>query len=79
MRVATRLSSPKSWHEMPGKRADVTRPVGNGVMRGPKLVHISRRHKRLVPIIPYPTGRIPGDACSRHFMPGYYHSVPSGQ
>ena len=67
-----------AWHEMPGKCADVTRPVGNGMMRGPKIGSRLRRYQRVVPIIPYPTGRILGGACPRHFMPGYHHVVPTG-
>ena len=31
------------------------------------------------PITPFPTGRICISWRSRHFMPGYYHLVPSGQ
>ena len=30
-------------------------------------------------IIPYPTGRLFWDRCSRHFVPGYDHAVPPGR
>jgi hypothetical protein len=67
-------------HEMPGKRIDPIRPVGNGGIRGfvpyllPKIIERPRQ-----PIIPYPPGRAPDAVSSRHFMPGYLHLVPPGQ
>jgi hypothetical protein len=30
------------------------------------------------PITPFPSGRLPVCCFSRHFVPGYLHSVPSG-
>ena len=64
----------------------MTRPVGNGVMCGTKICSRYKTHgvsartvQTLVPIIPYPMGRILDGACPRHFMPGYHHTVPPGQ
>jgi len=67
-------------HEMPGKYADMIRPVGNGVIGGARVYPRSRTigHPRQ-PIIPYPTGRAYRYNVSRHFMPGYHHLVPPGQ
>ncbi|HYY28201.1 MAG TPA: hypothetical protein VE860_09670, partial [Chthoniobacterales bacterium] len=31
------------------------------------------------PITPYPTGRVSWDTFSRHFVPGYDPSVPTGR
>jgi len=48
-------------HEMPGKWADMTRPVGNGMIRGAGLCSPSETIKQPgQPIIPYPTGQIHG-------------------
>jgi hypothetical protein len=66
-------------HEIPGKGADTIRPVGNGMMWDPKLVHRTKRYEIFEAITPYPTGRTLVEARSGHFMPGYHHIVSPGQ
>jgi hypothetical protein len=67
-------------HEMPGKWADMIRPVGNGMVRGAGLCSPFETIKQPGrPIIPYPTVRAPGGRLPRHFMPGYHQVVPTGQ
>src|SRR5258707_7835938 len=57
MMVATRLSSPKSRHEMPGKSTEMIRPVGNGMIdrRGRRFVlnggRSVARHDHTVPFL----------------------------
>ena len=80
MRVATRLSSPKSRHEMPG-RCQRKRPSQRdgmiGSANGAFLIWgmIEPRYEIILSL----TGRIRCCAHSRHFMPGYPHSVPPGR
>ncbi len=46
-------------HEMPGKRGNMIRPVGNGVIRSATSVRGQRQNKYpYQPIIPFPTGRL---------------------
>ena len=61
-----------------------TRPGGYGLIfvsarslvhqRAAKMFHLRWR----VAIIPFPTGRASHFDVSRHFMPGYLHSIPTG-
>jgi hypothetical protein len=61
-------------------RANMIRPVGNGVICGATLCPSSETiAPSRPPIIPYPTRRARSLAFSRHFVPGYLHIVPSGQ
>jgi hypothetical protein len=62
-------------HEMPGKSADMFRPVGNGM-----IIDVGRgltvpANTTPVPTdqtVPYGTG-FAGGRGSRHFIPGYHH------
>lgn len=61
------------------------RPVGNGVNARLAITYRFTQNTRtwlsMGPnrIIPYPTGRIACLPCSRQFLPGYLHFVPTGQ
>jgi hypothetical protein len=66
--------------EMPGKWADMIRlRLGecDPWHQALSIVQTIERPRR--PIIPYPTGRASRCHASRHFTPGYRHSVPTGQ
>jgi hypothetical protein len=66
-------------HEMPGTAAQKTRPGGYGMIGAPGFVHGSTRSDALGNrIIPCPTGRGRYPEFSRHFVPGYHHSIPTG-
>jgi hypothetical protein len=47
MKVATRLSSPKSWHVVPGKACEQARPAGNGMIERPLNEFSSKSEPRL--------------------------------
>ena len=67
-------------HEMPGEYADMTPPVGNGVIRDTQTLSTFQDNRTPSPTnhtVPY--GTISQCDVSRHFMPGYHHVVPPGQ
>ena len=82
-----------AWHEVPGNAHTEIRPVGNGVIGLSPSVFIllrlavflegfsDRGHAKGVPSISYRSlrGRARRSTISRHFVPGYHHTVPSGQ
>jgi hypothetical protein len=62
--VPTRLSSPKSWHEVPGTVGKRNRAGGYGVMIC--LLYTTLGQNGTVVVFALPT----------HFVPGYFRSIP---
>ena len=69
-----------AWHEMPGMCDTGARPVGYGTIgwrEGGYRVGWYTKRGATDHTVPYGTGH--ACAFSRHFVPGYHHSVPTGQ
>jgi hypothetical protein len=74
-----RLSSPsrRERYEMFGAPSVWSRPEKRSKKGGGTLNKMTMLGDKS--ITPFPMGRLPVCCVSRHFVPGYHHSVPSGQ
>jgi hypothetical protein len=69
-----------AWHEVPGKEQRMISSRRDGMidrLQGPS--NLGRCTNGANQLTPFPTGRIISVDRSRHFVPGYLHSVPPGQ
>ena len=69
-----------AWHEVPGDTLIYQDPSRRGRYELDRTVcsPLESKGPKRQTIIPYSTGRNPCSTLSRHFVPGYLHSVPPG-